>query len=261
MGNSPAPVVDGSALSDLIVFGFTDVQGDIVDNGEQIIQALAGDDIVAAAGGNDIVHGGSGNDRIEGNGGHDRLFGGADDDAIYGGAGRDRVYGGNGDDLIDGGDGADQLRGGRGNDTLYGAAGNDRIFGNKGNNELYGGDGNDFLSSGDQTSVLDGGADNDTLVLRAKKGGDHVATGGSGADSFEFVQLGKRGVSEMTITDFELGTDAFSLDGVDGALYLSFIGEAAVTSSGDDTLLTLTTGDTILFEGITETEFETFYGL
>jgi len=95
------------------------------------------------------------------------------------------------------------------------------------------------------------------------KGGDHTLTGGSGDDEFVFKFAGKAAVSDCTITDFELGDDEFSIDGVDDALYLSLIGGAATSSTGGgaDTLLTLSTGDTITFEGITEADFDAFYGL
>ena len=248
-------IVEGSALSDLMALGYIGPDGTI-SNGNDIIYSFGGNDIVHAADGHDIVYGGDGNDRLLGGLGNDRLYGDAGNDTLDGGEGHDRLYGGTGDDSMDGGAGHDQLRAGHGNDTLNGGDGNDKIYGNKGNNVLNGDAGDDYISSGDQTSILDGGADDDTLVLRMKKGGDHIATGGTGNDEFQFLYAGNAAVSDITLTDFDLTEDTFTIDGVDGQLYLALIGDAAVTDVGGNALLTLTTGDSILFEGVTEAELE-----
>ena len=263
MGKIPNPSIEGSTIGDLIALNFVDGDGDIVTNGAEDIFSFGGNDIVDAAGGNDRVWGGTGDDTLYGGAGKDRLYGEDDDDELHGGGGSDRLYGGDGNDELYGDGGADIIQGDKGNDTIYGGVGNDKIYGNKGNNELFGEDGNDFISSGDQTSLLDGGIGNDTLELRLKKGGDHIATGGDGADDFVFIQSGNTAVSDVTITDFELGIDEFTIEGVAGSTYLSLIGSGAVTSTGGgaDTLLTMTTGDTITFEGITENDFEVFFGL
>jgi len=223
-------IVNGSAGGDFIPVGFIDADGDAVTSGPNKIYAGDGNDVVLAGGANDTIRGD------------------------------------NGDDFLFGFDGDDVILGGRGNDFIEGGKGDDKIYGNKGNNVLFGNEGDDLISSGDQTSILDGGADDDTLILRTKKGGDHIATGGTGADAFQFIQTGKSAISNVTITDFELGIDTFSIEGVDGAAYMADLAlagtaDAAVTALGGDTLLTLTTGDTIRFQGITETQFEDFFGI
>ncbi len=261
MPKIPNSVIEGTILDDLIALGYTDPDGDMVTNGPEDIFAFAGNDYVEAGGGNDRIWGGTGNDTIRGQGGDDRIYGEDGNDELRGGSGNDYVRGGKGNDLMFGGGNNDKLIGDQGNDTIYGGSGADRIYGNKGNNELYGEGGADLINTGDQTSLVDGGAGNDTIEVRMHKGGDHTLTGGTGADEFLFIAAGKVAVSDVTITDFELGIDSFKIDGVADTTYLGIIGPGAVTSAGGgaDTLLTLTTGDTILFEGITEAAFEAEY--
>ncbi len=263
MGKAPRPIIDGTAFDDHITLGYVDADGESVSNGSENVFGYGGNDRISGGGGHDFIYGGEGNDTINGGNGNDKLYGEDGDDEIRGGAGNDRLYGGAGNDDLQGGSGDDQMSGGQGDDTLFGGSGNDEIHGNKGNNILDGGSGDDTITSGDQSSTLDGGGDDDTLVLRMNKGGDHEATGGAGADEFQFIYSANTAISECTITDFELGIDNFTVEGVDDSVYLSIVGAGAVTSAGGgaDTLLTLTTGDTILFEDITEAEFEAHYGL
>lgn len=263
MGKNPNPSIQGTILDDLIALGYTDSEGDVVSNGPEDIFALDGNDYVESGGGNDRIWGGEGDDTIRGQAGNDKIYGENGDDELRGGSGNDQIRGGDGNDEIHGGGNNDILQGDRGNDTIYGGSGADRIYGNKGNNELYGEGGADYISTGDQTSIADGGAGNDTFSVRMKKGGDHVLTGGPNADDFQFIQAGSVAVSDVTITDFDLGVDNFSIEGVDDSVYLGIVGAGAVKSAGGgaDTLLTLTTGDTILFEGVTEADFEAHYGL
>lgn len=261
MGKTPFKIIDGTSSSDVIAIGYTDLDGDILSNVDQDIYAYAGDDIVQAGNANDRIWGGIGDDDLNGRRGDDRLYGEDGNDTLRGGRGEDTLEGGNGNDRMLGGLDADLIKAGRGNDTVFGGQGDDKIYGNKGNNFLDGQDGNDYISSGDQTSTLDGGADDDTLVLRMKKGGDHLAEGGSGADTFKFIQSGSSAVSDITLDDFELGIDNFTVEGVAGSTYLGLLGAAAVTDSGGDALVNMSSGDTILFNGITESELETFFGL
>lgn len=203
----------------------------------------------------------SGNDFIVGADTRDIIDAQDGDDIVFAGGGNDKILAGNGDDQVFGGEGNDKIRAGRGDDTLDGGEGNDKLYGNSGNNDLRGGIGNDYINSGVNTSLLDGGADDDRLEMDLRKGADHTATGGSGADAFVFYNLTDRFQSQITITDFELGTDTFSILGLDGATYVQAFGESVVTEEGGNAVLTLFNGDTIEFQGITETEFETFFGL
>lgn len=259
---SKTPVtIHGSTLGDLIAMGFTDIYGNTVSDTNNIIYGYLGDDIIHAAGGADRVWGGDGHDWIHGGLGRDRLDGEDGNDTLFGGEGNDLLRGGLGDDELFGEAGNDALRGGSGNDLLDGDIGDDTLIGQSGENTLLGGSGRDLLDSGKGSSVLDGGADEDRLILQLSRGGDHVVTGGSEADTFIFKDAHFVRESHVTITDFELGLDRFEINGVDSALYLLLIGSSAITDSDGDALLTLTTGDSILFQGITEAQLESFFGL
>jgi len=158
---------------------------------------------------------------LEGLDGNDLLIGSSDRDVLKGGDGDDTLRGEDGDDVLRGNAGNDTLSGGKGDDLLVGGGGDDVIFGQKGNNTINAGGGNDWISTGDQTSFVDGGSGDDTIVIRTKKGADHIVTGGAGADDFEFVQLAKTKVSDVTITDFDTSQDAIWLDDLAGKVELA----------------------------------------
>lgn len=205
---------------------------------------------------------------LEGLEGDDLLIGSSDRDVLKGGDDNDTLRGEDGDDVLRGNAGNDTISTGKGDDLVFGGGGDDIIFGQKGNNTINAGGGNDWVSTGDQTSFVDGGNGNDTILIRTKKGADHIVTGGAGADEFEFVQLAKSKVSDVTITDFDLGTDGFSLDGNDGYSELAdyffagppigidevFEGSTSMIeniSDNDGTVtLELETGDTITLQDV-----------
>lgn len=186
----------------------------------------------------------------QGTAGDDRIFGTTGDDVTYGGDGNDLLTGEAGNDILIGGAGNDTLGGNAGNDTLDGGAGDDVIYGHKGANLLIGGEGDDFISSGDQGSTLEGGAGNDVLELRMKAGGDHVVSGGAGADTFDFVYLDARKQGDVVIIDFEIGTDTVNIEGQALSAYLASHAGASLTDTGTGALLNLAEGDTILFQGL-----------
>jgi Ca2+-binding RTX toxin-like protein len=101
--------------------------------------------------------------------------------------------------------------------------------------------------------------------MRLSKGGDHKASGGTGADEFVFSFLTPKAQSDVTITDFELGVDEFSVMGQDAASYLEALSVSSdtdvVSEEKGHAVLTLHSGDTITFKGISEAEFEDFFGL
>jgi Ca2+-binding RTX toxin-like protein len=189
----------------------------------------------------------SGADTFSGAAQDDYFDGGAGDDVIGGGDGRDVLGGGDGNDRIDGGAGNDTIGGDRGNDTLSGGDGADAIYGRFGNNLIDGGAGDDLLSSGRDSSTVIGGLGDDTLSARQEAGGDHVLTGGAGADSFEFFGARSGRQSDSVITDFELGVDRFSINGVDGFAVAADLGFA---DGPEGAVLVLATGSTITFAGV-----------
>lgn len=144
---------------------------------------------------------------------------------------------GNGNDVVTG-TGADEvIDGGRGDDRIDGGDGSDRIYGGLGADQLTGGAGWDFLSGGNGNDRLSGGAGDD--VLAGGKGAD-VLSGGLGADVFEF---GFDGTDRDTISDFAVGTDHIHL--------ASGVTVTGLSVSGGSTLLTLSTGGSILLSGVT----------
>ena len=177
------------------------------NEGNDDIRGGNGDDDINGNDGDDVIRGQSGNDKIYGDTGlydgtgNDRLYGGSGDDELFGGAGDDRLYGGRDNDLLQGGAGDDLLNGGGGNDTLIGFEGNDR---------MSGGSGDDVLVSGSGNQIMNGGSGDD--LLQAAVGSDTLK-GGTGADVFEFTTEAYESVTDMLVTDFNVGEDKFAIVG------------------------------------------------
>ncbi len=249
-------------------------QGDSFVSIENVIGSGFNDRIVGDEGVNRLW-GGDGNDELNGAAGNDQLFGGNGNDTLIGGDGHDTLTGGAGFDTLNGGDGFDTasyegsnarvvinlglnyaasghaqgdsfvsienvvgsgfndrivgdansnvLSGGGGNDELNGAAGDDELVGHSGNDTLIGGDGNDTLV---------GGTGNDALF------------GGDGGDAFVF----NAGDGDDEIGDFVVGTDALKLNGITIDSLTKLDGN---DDGVEDTLVTFSSGDTVLLSGVT----------
>lgn len=156
--------VDGTSGSDSLASGYTDLDGDTLDNTGNTINALAGDDTVFAGTGNDTIDAGVGDDMIFGGAGDDIILGNDGADSLWGDAGADTLEGNLGNDKLIGGGGADVLRGDEGDDSLYG--------------DNFAGD----LGGQSPTDAPEADFGNDTLQLN---GGNDLAYGGSGDDTFE----------------------------------------------------------------------------
>ena len=206
-----------------------------------------------------VTYGLAGNDTLVGGNGIDRLFGGNGNDLIGGGNDNDIIAGGAGNDLIFGDIGNDSIAAGHGNDTVYGGDGDDVIHGNKGNNILFGNFGNDTITSGDQASTLWGGEGDDVLIARLSKGANHVLIGGDGADSFDFLYAGSGRTARVEITDFELLVDQVVIDGVGGVDYYN-ANLPAFVDGAEGAVVTLITGEQILFRNLTVADFAAAYG-
>ena len=241
-------IINGSPFDDLIdTFIFTDpsITRFIInaDSGDDRIISGSTGDLINAGRGNDVIRAGSGNDYLNAGNGHDE------------------VYGEDGDDVLNGAGGDDYLHGGKGNDTINGGSGNDTILGIKGQNDLFGGPGNDYISTGDNTSIADGGVGSDIINVRMKKGGDHVLTGGEGADTFEFVYAFSDGkASDCVITDYRLGIDTYSVDGIAAEDIFEGTGNSYEDVDGS-IKLNLATGDFILFEEVSVESYFNYYGV
>lgn len=213
----------------------THVTGDILHfdglTAEDAFRAygLAGDDTIIGLGDDDVIYGGTGNNNLDGAHGNDLLVGDRGNDTLYGGAGDDTLAGKNGNDWLFGGDGAD---------VIYGHAGGDRLFG---------GGGDDILYSSTQGSTLSGGLGDDVLIARMDKAGNHILTGGEGADTFDFTFVGGSKRSVVTVTDYDQAEDRLTVEGID------LFAQAAVSGwsflqSGDDALISLGGRTSVLIE-------------
>ncbi|WP_386682799.1 Hint domain-containing protein [Loktanella sp. R86503] len=172
----PDGTVSGTAGDDIIGAGYTDGDGDTVDNNDAILPDTAGnDDLIVAGAGNDTVYAGDGDDTVSGDAGTDTIYGGDGNDFIGGGSvldnetyvDGDELYGGAGDDIIETSNGSttgSTVYGGEGYDTIYdlGAAGsNDTFVGGAGWDDIFGGSGDDtfVVADGWSDDFIYGGED------------------------------------------------------------------------------------------------------
>ncbi|CUH50834.1 Hint domain-containing protein [Shimia marina] len=109
--NGPG-IVDGSETDDTINVGFTDSNGDTVDNSGNVISAQDGDDSIHAGAGDDTIFAGDGDDTVRAGDGDDIVAG----DEVGLPDGNDTP----GDDLLAGEGGSDTIDGMDGDDTIYG---------------------------------------------------------------------------------------------------------------------------------------------
>ncbi len=196
-------------------------QGDVDDDGGQVVggeandtlNGGAGEDEVIGAGGNDLITAGAGNDEVSGGQGDDTIRGQAGDDTLNGGGGDDSVLGGIGADTLTGRGGDDTLKGGAGGDALLGGFGMDQLGGGGGNDDLNGGAGADFARGGGGNDGLRGGGGDDTLnggggndVLNGGRG-DDILRGRAGEDVFQF----RTGDGDDRIKDFQQGQDRIEI--------------------------------------------------
>jgi Ca2+-binding RTX toxin-like protein len=104
-------VIVGTNKTEVINIGTTTVGTDIIFGGN-------GDDTINAGAGNDLICGGNGGGTINAGLGDDTVDGGNGNDILIGGDGNDHLIGGNGNDTMTGGSGADSFDGGGGTDTV-----------------------------------------------------------------------------------------------------------------------------------------------
>jgi Ca2+-binding RTX toxin-like protein len=185
----------------------------VLGSNVESVSGRYGDDVLDARGVTTAV-------TLVGYDGHDTLYGGDGDDVVLGFSGNDIVQGGNGFDQLVGGDGNDVMNGGAAGATL-----GDRLFGDGGDDTLtvsengwaWGGADNDTIT-GAAGTWLKGDDGNDIIVGLAGTqqivggAGDDILTGGADFDHFEFAD----GWGRDRITDFQIGLDRISLEGVTG---------------------------------------------
>jgi Ca2+-binding RTX toxin-like protein len=258
--------VSGTAYADTLI-------GDANDNwvwgegGNDNLQGGGGNDLIETDAGNSVMDGGTGIDTAGFHGSDTFASGVTVSLALQGSAqvvaagssmtltNFENLTGTIHDDTLTGDSGNNILAGDAGSDTLVGGAGGDTLYGDgqiaadthglgysgpitltgdlfaeglpadpsgglPGNDVLNGGRGDDFLYGGTGNDVMTGGQGHDDFVVESYSGHD-------------------------TITDFSnQDTIVFNVPGVNGFGDLSFV------SSGNDTLVTWGTSDSLLLEGV-----------
>ena len=245
------------------------------DDGNNLLNGLAGDDTLTGGDGNDDLLGGAGADVIDGGAGNDtaryrsdagvtidlaagtaaggyaegdtitgieNIVGSYHADSLRGGGGDNRLEGRGGDDALTGGAGNDTLIGGAGDDTLIGgddvlAGGDDDnlISGEGGDDVLIGGGGDDTINGGDGDDWLESNAGDDTINGGT---GNDTLFGGAGDDRFVF------GAGDRVI-DFGNGADdRIDLTAMDTINAGNFESEVTIRQNGDDTEIVI--GDDVL---------------
>ena len=204
--------------------------GDIFGTSEPDV--LVGDD------GDNLILAGGGDNFVNATGGDDRVFGEESTNVLNGGAGNDLLNGGVSEDAL-----GDVLNGGEGADTLLGESGNDVLNGDSGNDLLVGGSGIDAINGGYGDDLLFGGAGNDGLF------------GDEGHDTFAFTP----GEGADIIFDFEPGEDAIALTtGLEyDSLQMEYNAQGNYTDVSDETGELITTLIGVEADRLTESDFTT----
>jgi Ca2+-binding RTX toxin-like protein len=242
MAGDKGDTLTGLGGNDTIVGG---AMGDHLDGGvgnNSISGGLGGDWIGVTSGANSL-DGDAGNDTIIGGSGQDVIRGLDDNDSISGGGDFDYINGNKGQDTIHGNTGADSLLGGQGNDLVYGDEGDDvMVNGNIGDDTVHGGIGADEVHGGQGNDLVLGEDGNDFVSGDL---GDDTLTGGAGADAF---RLGFNGGVDR-VTDFKASEgDHVVVD--HGGTY-------TVSQSGADTVVTLSSGEQLILQGVTASTLPT----
>ncbi|ADL55462.1 calcium-binding protein [Gallionella capsiferriformans] len=186
LGNNGNTIIEAMAGDDVVM---SDIGNDMIDGGagSDLLYAGDGNDLVIGGTGDDVVFAGLGDDVVLGGDGHDALLGEGGNDVMFGGAGNDMLSGGDGNNVLSGDAGDDQVYGGTANDALFGGTGTDELSGMEGYDRLDGGAGNDLLDGGAQDDALFGGAGDDTLIGGA---GNDTLDGGAGNDTYRVDSQG-----------------------------------------------------------------------
>lgn len=246
VGGSGATTVFTGAGRNLVGLGsgggtvVSESSGDIIiaGSGNALVGAPQGATVFGREGALTFI-GGSGSSTVVGGTGSSTVFGGAGGGLFGGGsAGRNVIVGGAGACTIFGGGDGDALFAGSGGAVIVAAA--------QGNATLTAasGGGASVLYAGGGGNLLAGGAGNDTLVAGR---GQATLIGGAGADLF-VVRNGQAG-GQAVLADFNLAQgDRVVLQGYAGGAQAALAG---ATTSGSSTLLTLSDGTRVTFQGVT----------
>ena len=215
-GGGPGSVLTGTAGADALYGG----------DGNDTVNALAGNDILVGSNGDDSLLGGDGDDQMQAGAGADTLLGGAGDDDLQGGPGNDLIDGGAGIDtlsylnatsgvIVTLGDSRPQAVGAdQGVDTVVnmenisGSLFDDQLSGDNGPNHIIGWTGADTIAGGGGNDTLEGREGDDALYGGY---GDDLILGGPGADTLS-------GGDGVNVFQYNLPGESTAADALHGHL-------------------------------------------
>jgi Ca2+-binding RTX toxin-like protein len=217
----------------------------------------AGAATIIGGGGGNTVTGGSGNLLIfasssliyTGTGGAATIIGGGGPMNAYLGSGGGVVYGSpNGADTLSSGSGLAIMVGGGAGDLLVASgAANDTMVAGGGAETLNGAGstGNLVLFGGPGSDLLVGGTGNNLFIAES---GNETLTGGGNSDSFVFINTPGTTRTDV-ITGFNPNVDAIGLFGYGAEPGADQAALSSATTSGGNTIVSLTDGTTVVFTG------------
>ena len=190
------------------IFGTSNVDVLVGDDGTNAIYAGSDNDFINAGGGDDLVFGEDDLDILNGEAGNDLLNGGADGDGLNGGEGADTLLGETGFDVLNGDVGNDVLLGGSDDDVISGGENDDLLFGGSGNDALFGDGGKDTFAF-----ALGEGAD---IIFDFELGQDAIAL--ESGFSYDSLKIEYNAAGNYTTISDESGELVTALIGVEADL-------------------------------------------
>ncbi|MBI2242352.1 MAG: cadherin-like domain-containing protein, partial [Magnetospirillum gryphiswaldense] len=182
--------------------------------------------------------------------GNDYIDAGAGNDTVHGGGGADYIIGGSGNDVLNGGDGADYIIGGSGTDSLVGGAGNDTLVFTSGDgSDTFNLNGTTYYTAGDQGGANGSGGTGASLSIGGHNTTQDTFIGGDGTDTLQmtdgddFIHISN--VSSVERINAGAGDDIIDMNYSDGGSYNSFTLDGG---SGNDTVFA-NNGDDYLMGG------------
>jgi Ca2+-binding RTX toxin-like protein len=230
-----SPVLSPSGLElDLIAGAFA-----VTDNGS----------------GNDTAQGGGGPDTITVYGNFDSVSGGGGNDTIGVTGQNDTVTVGGGSDLINVTNSSDVINGGSGSDTITASANFDTINGGSGADSISVTGTFDLIKTGIGSDTVNVTGSNDTVMSGAGAGAGQNAlinlTGGNMT-----IADGPNTYSDTVVGFDQSAGDTIQLTGTDTSVYA--VAHQTPENGGQDTLITLNDGSTILLKGVSHID-STFF--
>lgn len=244
-------VANGGGQDTISVFGDSDTVN------------AAGNDLISVFGKHDVVNGGTGRDTISVFADHDTVNAGVGNEQILVLGSNDRITGGTGNDTVDIFGNNDDFAGGTGNTTVLVFGSNDSVGSGTGNaavdvlgdgNTVTGGIGNDTINVLGNNDLVAPGAGISTVFIAGKN--DTVDAGNRTAISVAQVTVGGTNFRFNDGPDQYLDTIVGFSQGAGDRIHLTTesvhdaLANSKQVNHGQDTLITLKDGSTILLKGI-----------